>query len=448
MPAKNTNKQSNLLIVDDNKSILTALKLLLKPYFNNIIATSTPNRINEIFSKERIDVVLLDMNFKAGLNTGNEGKFWLNEILKLSPETSVIMMTAYGDIQLAIDTLKNGATDFVVKPWDNDKLISILKSASNSHSSEKQETSKNKTGIIGESVAIKNVIKTIEKVAQTDANILITGENGTGKEVVAHELHKLSQRSKKAMVTVDMGAVSETLFESELFGHCKGAFTDAKADRAGKFETADNSSLFLDEIGNLSLSLQAKLLVALQSREISRLGSDKPIPINIRLICATNLDLEESVNKGNFREDLLYRVNTIHIEIPPLREREKDVLLLADFFLEEYSNKYGKSNITFSDEAKKKLLAYSWPGNVRELQHTVEKAIILADSNCLQPSDLYLKSIKQPTSTINEAQTIDEMERSMIETAIERHSGNMSAVAQQLGITRQTLYNKVKKYKL
>lgn len=452
-------KNCHILAVDDNKSILTALKIMLNSKFEKITTISNPNRIPEVISNESIDIVLLDMNFKAGLNTGNEGLYWLKEILKLDKDICVVMMTAYGDVQLAVDALKLGAIDFVVKPWENEKLLATLSSACELRKSKrevaglkqiqkvlKDEFNAGAKYIIGTSSAMMQVLKTVKKVADTDANILITGENGTGKELIAREIHRMSSRNKELMVNVDMGAISETLFESELFGHKKGAFTDAKEDRAGKFETADKGTLFLDEIGNLPLNMQAKLLVVLQNREVNRLGSDVPIPIDIRLICATNKNLNESVEEDSFREDLLYRINTIQVEIPPLRDRGKDVLLLADFFLAKYASKYGKGALKISEKGQQKLLDYSWPGNVRELQHTMEKAVILSDKKILGAEDFYLKPKRSLTSSVSGVQTIDEMEKNMILAAIEKQGGNMSATAVQLGITRQTLYNKMKKY--
>lgn len=452
-------KQGTILIVDDNKSVLTALEMLLLSVFKKVITTSNPNRIPSFLESENIDVILLDMNFSSGINTGNEGIYWLSEIKKLSKELPVVLFTAYADIDLAVKAVKEGATDFIVKPWDNAKLIATLLSAYRLNESrsevkqlrEKEEILKKQLNteeelVWGNSAAMQQLHRLVEKVAHTDANILITGENGTGKEMIAKEIHSLSERRNEVMISVDMGAITETLFESELFGHVKGAFTDAKEDRAGKFEAANNGSLFLDEIGNLSYSLQSKLLAAIQGRKITRVGSNKPIDVNIRLICATNSNLQEMVANGAFREDLLYRINTIHIEIPPLRKRGKDILLLAEFFLNRYSQKYGKKNLSFAFDTLERLLAYPWPGNVRELQHAIEKAVIMCDTNTLTPNDFFFKTIT--TELTPQINTLEEMEKEMIRKAIERNEGNISAIASQLGITRQTLYNKMKKFGL
>lgn len=452
-------KQGTILIVDDNKSVLTALEMLLLSVFKTVITSSNPNRIPSLLESQNIDVILLDMNFSSGINTGNEGIYWLSEIKKHSKELPVVLFTAYADIDLAVKAVKEGATDFIVKPWDNAKLIATLLSAYRLNESrsevkqlrEKEEILKKQLNtegklVWGNSVIMQQLHQLVEKVARTDANILITGENGTGKEMIAKEIHLLSERRNEVMISVDMGAITETLFESELFGHVKGAFTDAKEDRAGKFEAANNGSLFLDEIGNLSYSLQSKLLAAIQGRKITRVGSNKPIDVNIRLICATNSNLQEMVANGVFREDLLYRINTIHIEVPPLRKRGKDILLLADFFLHRYGQKYGKHNLSFAFDTLERLLTYTWPGNVRELQHAIEKAVIMCDSNILKPNDFFFKTIT--TELTPQISTLEEMEKEMIRKAIERNEGNISAIASQLGITRQTLYNKMKKFGL
>ena len=372
-------KQGTILVVDDNKGILTAVQMLLGTCFEKVITISTPNKIKATLHDENIDVVLLDMNFSAGINTGNEGLFWLSEIKKEDASIQVVLFTAYADIDLAVRGIKEGAADFVVKPWDNAKLLETLKTAYNirtanrkgiSIATDKLVVSKESGMFWGESNAMQQLRSLIEKVARTDANILVTGENGTGKEMLAREIHLLSNRKKETLVPVDMGAITETLFESELFGHVKGAFTDARADRPGKFEVANKGTLFLDEIGNLSYHLQAKLLTALQRRSIVRVGSNTPIPVNIRLICATNRDLQEMVQKGDFREDLLYRINTIHVEIPPLRERPEDIVPLTEIFLSKYTKIYGKTAMCLSLDAKEKLKAQPWFGNIRELEHT------------------------------------------------------------------------------
>ena len=449
-------KQGTILVVDDNKGILTAVQMLLGTCFEKVITISTPNKIKATLHDENIDVVLLDMNFSAGINTGNEGLFWLSEIKKEDASIQVVLFTAYADIDLAVRGIKEGAADFVVKPWDNAKLLETLKTAYNirtanrkgiSIATDKLVVSKESGMFWGESNAMQQLRSLIEKVARTDANILVTGENGTGKEMLAREIHLLSNRKKETLVPVDMGAITETLFESELFGHVKGAFTDARADRPGKFEVANKGTLFLDEIGNLSYHLQAKLLTALQRRSIVRVGSNTPIPVNIRLICATNRDLQEMVQKGNFREDLLYRINTIHVEIPPLRERPEDIVPLTEIFLSKYTKIYGKTAMCLSLDAKEKLKAQPWFGNIRELEHTIEKAVIIAERSVLDGNDFDLPRAKKKPVT-KEATTLEEMEYNMIKNAMDKYSGNLSLVASQLGISRQTLYNKIKRYEL
>lgn len=449
--------RGNILIVDDNKSILSALEILLIPEFQTVTALSDPNQIPSELRKNEYNLAVLDMNFKAGINTGNEGIYWLGRIKETNPEISVVMITAYGDVELTVKALKTGATDFVLKPWDNAKLMATLKSALQLNLSkkevtqlkEKEKSLKNEINreqkfIVGSSPQLMNVLNLVRKVAKTNANVLITGENGTGKELIAQEIHRLSLRAEEVLVSVDMGAITETLFESELFGHVKGAFTDARENRPGKFEVADKGSLFLDEIGNLSFHLQAKLLAAIQNRQISRIGSNQTVPVDIRLICATNKNLESMVQEGLFREDLLYRINTIQIEVPPLRERENDVLVLSDFFLKKYASKYNKPSLKINQQAQDKLLKYQWPGNIRELQHTIEKAVILSDNNVLKPEDFFMRPV-QSAKNITPEMTLEEMERRMINLAIEKNNGNLSAAADQLGITRQTLYNKMKK---
>ena len=414
-------KQGTILVVDDNKGILTAVQMLLGTYFEKVITISTPNKIKATLHDENIDVVLLDMNFSAGINTGNEGLFWLSEIKKEDASIQVVLFTAYADIDLAVRGIKEGAADFVVKPWDNAKLLETLKTAYNirtanrkgiSIATDKLVVSKESGMFWGESNAMQQLRSLIEKVARTDANILVTGENGTGKEMLAREIHLLSNRKKETLVPVDMGAITETLFESELFGHVKGAFTDARADRPGKFEVANKGTLFLDEIGNLSYHLQAKLLTALQRRSIVRVGSNTPIPVNIRLICATNRDLQEMVQKGDFREDLLYRINTIHVEIPPLRERPEDIVPLTEIFLSKYTKIYGKTAMCLSLDAKEKLKAQPWFGNIRELEHTIEKAVIIAERSVLDGNDFDFPRAKKKPVT-KEATTLEEMEYNM-----------------------------------
>ena len=452
-------KKGNILVVDDNKNVLTALRILLGNYFENVMLLSSPKQLLSVLREFNPDVVLLDMNFSAGINTGNEGLYWLSEIKKQDADIPVVLFTAYAEIDLAVKALKQGAADFVIKPWDNARLVATLQSAYALQESRKEvkqligkqhvlqnELNKERDICWGVSSAMQDLQRLIQKIALTDANILITGENGTGKEVIAREIYRLSPRSKEVLITVDMGAITESLFESELFGHVKGSFTDAKTDRTGKFEAANRGTLFLDEIGNLSYPLQAKILNALQSRTITKVGDNKPISIDIRLISATNRNLQESVRKGEFREDLLYRINTIQVEIPALRERKEDIPLLAEFFLKKYARKYNKENISLSEDAIGKLKEYNWPGNIRELQHTLEKAIILSETNILQAIDFYLVPIVQ--TGIESPETLDDAEKRLILSSLKRNRDNFSAVATELGITRPTLYNKMKKYNL
>lgn len=449
--------KGNILILDDNKSVLTALEMLIQTEFDQVFPLSNPNVLLATLQQQNIDVVLLDMNFKAGINTGNEGIFWLHQIQKHDPTIVIVMITAYGDVELAVKAVKEGAFDFILKPWDNRKLISTLHAAMKLRKSQMDNTALAKTShalkqalsppiqeFIGQSEPIKKVMAIVKKVAATDANIFITGENGTGKDLIAREIHQHSLRKNEIMVNVDMGAISETLFESELFGHTKGSFTDAKEERTGKFEAAHKGSLFMDEIGNLTLALQAKLLAVLQNRTIVKLGSNKPIPTDIRLITATNKNLPAMITEGLFREDLLYRINTITIELPPLRERGDDVLLLAEFYLQKYGVKYNKAGIKLSRKAAQKLLNHQWPGNVRELQHSIEKAVILADSAVLNEESFALQNPIKSTASQLHHKTIEEMENEMIRLAIEKENGNMSAVAKMLGISRPTLYKKLK----
>jgi DNA-binding NtrC family response regulator len=451
------NQKGSILVIDDNKSILSALEILLIPEFHEVTLLSNPNQILNELSRKDYNLVILDMNFKAGVNTGNEGIYWLERIKETKPEISVVMITAYGDIDTAVRALKSGASDFVLKPWDNNKLLATLKLAIQLNLSKKEvqklkeretelkkEMNREQRYIIGSSQQLMGVLNLVRKVAKTDANVLITGENGTGKELIAQEIHRLSGRAKEVLVSVDMGSLSETLFESELFGHVKGSFTDAHENRQGKFEFANKGTLFLDEIGNLSFHLQAKLLSVIENRQFSRIGSNQLIPTDIRLICSTNKNVENMVREGLFREDLLYRINTIQVELPPLRDRGNDILSLAEFFLKKYSNKYNKPNLKINQQAHEKLLRYSWPGNIRELQHTIEKAVILTESNIIKPDDLYLR-VGSPVNMNSSVSTLEEMEKQMIQQALEKNNGNFTAAAEQLGITRQTLYNRIKK---
>lgn len=450
--------------MDDNRNILTSLQYLLVDYFERILTLDSPVTIPTLLAQNEVDVVLLDMNFSSGINNGNEGLYWLREIRRIRPQAAVVLFTAYADIDLAVTGIKEGAADFIVKPWNNDKLIHTLLDVY--HKVRTMRKEKKRAGSVaegndvamywGNSPAIRPLRALVEKVSTTDANILITGENGTGKDMLAREIHRLSNRKDGPMVIVDMGAIAESLFESELFGHVKGSFTDAHADRIGRFEAADGGTLFLDEIANLPYYLQAKLLTVIQKRCFVKVGSNTPQPTNIRLICATNRDLDEMVRKGEFREDLLYRINTIHLHIPSLRERKEDILPLARLFLARYAKQYGRTNGVFSPEAAARLLAHPWYGNIRELQHTIEKAVILSEDGELRAESLQLETVsgKEEEGQLESGKsevafhTLDEMERTMIQQAIDQCDGNLSQAAVKLGVTRQTLYNKMKRYGL
>ena len=453
-------KEAKILIVDDNKSILSALDLLLNGSCKKVKCLPGPNTLLSELKKDNYDVVLLDMNFKAGINTGNEGIYWLSQILEYNSGMSVVMITAYGDVELAVKAVRSGAVDFVLKPWENEKMLTTIEMAWKLSHSRKEvknlrlkeseliaEINRNKNHIIGTSTAWEKVMDVVRKVAGTHANILITGENGTGKELVAREIHRLSNRSQNVMVTVDMGSVAENLFESELFGHKKGAFTDAGTDRMGKIEAANEGTLFLDEIGNLSMPMQVKLLSVLQNRALTRLGENLPVDIDLRLVCATNCNLAKMIAESRFREDLLYRINTIQIELPPLRDRIADIPELVAFFVNLYTEKYNKKGLQISSDAIAKLEAYRWPGNVRELQHAIEKAVILSDTHLIGTRDFVFK-IDEFSAVEAYGGTLEDMEKQLILGAIEKQMGNLSAVSAQLGVTRQTLYNKIKKYGL
>ncbi|MDA3953755.1 MAG: sigma-54 dependent transcriptional regulator [Bacteroidales bacterium] len=453
--------KGKILIVDDNEELLIAFRFFLSKHFSKIDTIKNPNQIPEFLRKETYDIILLDMNFSAGINTGNEGIYWMKQILEKDNNASVVLITAYGDVEIAVNAMKEGAADFIQKSWDEKKILSTILSAyklrlsnlkienleqKQKHLSEKIDSKYNH--IIGESTAMKSIFGIVDKVAKTDAHILILGENGTGKEVIAREIHRKSNRSNEVFVNVDIGSLQENLFESELFGHVKGSFTDAKEDRIGRFEIASGGTLFLDEIGNLPLSLQAKLLTAIQNKEISRIGSNKPIPVDIRLICATNNDIDKMLEENTFREDLLYRINTIKLELPTLKERIEDINLLADFFLKKYTDKYNKYDLIFSQNAINKLKQYSWPGNIRELQHTIEKAVILCEGKTIMPIHFWSEGEKQVKSTTSNSFNLDENEKILIEKAIQKYKGNISSAAKELGINRSTLYKKMEKYEI
>lgn len=450
--------EGHLLIIDDDRQILESLELLLKYEFRRIDTLSNPNLILNRMEQNRYDLILLDMNFTASVSTGNEGIFWLRRILKKDAEAAVIMITAYGDIDLAVKAMKIGAMDFIQKPWNSEKLISTLKTAYQLQQSKKklkklehhnqalkEDLKTFYPEFIGESKPVKEIFRIIAKVAGTDANVLIQGENGSGKDLVAREIHRQSGRAGESFVRVDLASLSPTLFESELFGHVKGAFTDAKSDRPGRCEAADGGTLFLDEIGNLPLSLQSKILTVLESRTVTRLGSNESIPVDIRLISATNSDLMKRTEEHLFRKDLLYRINTVTINMPPLKDRVEDIILLVEYFLGKFSVKYQKPALKIGQKALEKLQQYPWPGNVRELQHTLENAVILCENEILTPRDFNLQTSR---SWDTESLNLEQMERSTIDKALVKNHGKYSITADELGISRTTLYHKIKKYGL
>lgn len=446
-------KHGTILVVDDNRNILTTVRMLLADVFERVVTIANPAAIPARLREDKPDVALLDMNFQSGINTGNEGLFWLHEIKRMRPQTQVVLFTAYADIELAVRGMREGAADFIVKPFDNKKLVDTLRQAYNkvdrANQTNRTDRSDQENAMFwGTSAPMQELRLMVEKVAPTDANVLITGENGTGKEVLAREIHRLSKRSGGPMISVDLGAQTESLFESEVFGHVKGAFTDAKTDKAGKFELANGGTLFLDEIGNLSYSLQAKMLTVLQRRSIVRVGGTKEAPIDVRLICATNKDLRQMVQEGAFREDLLYRINTIHLHLPPLRERKGDIADMARMFLARYAQKYDRQGMTLSDHAAKQIESLAWPGNIRELQHAMERAVIMADGNVVDSVATGADDKPNAIADNSNAHSLEDMERLMIEKTIAQCDGNLSRVAQQLGISRQTLYNKIKRYGL
>jgi two-component system response regulator HydG len=454
--------KGRILIVDDNAGILKSLSFIIKQEFEEVLDIKNPAKFTSLLQSGSFDVIILDMNFTAGTNTGNEGIYWLREILKHDPSAVIILITAYGDIELAVKAMKEGATDFIQKPYDPIKLISMLKSAyqlrksklqvtklTNTQKHLSEELEKTHTSLIGESSEITKILSEVKKVAPTDANVLILGENGTGKELIAREIHRQSKRANNVFISVDLSSLSETLFESELFGHKKGAFTDAKEDRIGRFETASEGTLFLDEIGNLPFSLQSKLLSVLQNRTITPVGSNKAIPINVRLITATNKPLLNLIKDNLFREDLLFRINTVQVEMPPLRIRENDILLLAEHFLKIYGKKYDKPHIKISSDTIDVLKQYIWPGNVRELQHMMENCVIMAEKNIIKPGNLQFSTNIEPSiPNFRSAIKLSKVEELTITEALSRNKGNINKTAKELGITRKTLYNKIDKYGL
>ncbi|HLF36129.1 MAG TPA: sigma-54 dependent transcriptional regulator [Cyclobacteriaceae bacterium] len=457
-------KTGKILIVDDNEDLLRAAKMFLKRHFKQVDTEKNPDSIPILLNNENYDVILLDMNFTKDVSSGHEGFHWLEKILEIDPSSVVILITAYGDVQMAVKAIKEGAIDFVLKPWENEKLLATVLSAIKLRQSKIEvKDLRNKQqlisadidtkyqDVIGKSASMIKVLQTIDRIAITDANVLILGENGTGKEVIARAIHRNSSRKNEVFISVDLGAISETLFESELFGHMKGAFTDAKEERAGRFEVANGGTLFLDEIGNLSLPLQAKLLSVLQNRSVTRVGSNKPKEIDIRLISATNMPIYDMVKDNKFRQDLLYRINTIEIQIPPLRDRKEDINLLADHFLQTYIRKYNKHIHTINESAQKKMQKYSWPGNVRELQHAIERAVIMSTGHILNAEDLFFSSgtqDKNEESLILEELTLEEVEKMLIRKALKKFDGNITLAAQELGLTRSSLYRRLEKYGL
>ena len=456
-------KSGKILIVDDNEDLLKAAKMHLKRHFSQVDVEKNPEAIPALMNNEDYDVILLDMNFTKDVSSGSEGYYWLERILQLDPSAVVVLITAYGDIQMAVKAIKAGATDFVVKPWENEKLLATLYSAMRLRESRdvienlkiknheiNQALNDRYSEIIGQSSAMQKIFQTIDRVAKTDANVLILGENGTGKELIARAIHRNSSRKNENFASVDLGSITETLFESELFGHKKGSFTDAKEDRAGRFEMANHGTLFLDEIGNLSMPLQAKLLTVLQNRKVSRVGSNKDTPIDIRLICATNMPLYDMVKENRFRQDLLYRINTIEIEIPPLRERFEDIPLLANHFLKHYAVKYDKPVTKISEGAMSRMHKHPWPGNIRELQHALELAIILSGTNVLQPEDFNFtpSSGKEDGQLSLDQYNLEEVEKLLIRKVLKKYNGNITQAASELGLTRSSLYRRLEKYGL
>ncbi|NEM97770.1 sigma-54-dependent transcriptional regulator [Pontibacter burrus] len=459
------NNLGRILVIDDNEDVLFSAKMLLRKYAKEVVMEKNPKKIPFLMNNEEFDIILLDMNYSQDITSGQEGFYWLQEILKYDPSAVVIMITAFGDVEMAVRAVKEGATDFVLKPWQNEKLIATLSAAAKLRNSYKEvsqlkevnrtlsaELNSSPDIITGTSQPMQQLFSIIDKVAKTDADVLLLGENGTGKEVIARTIHQRSSRADKVFVTVDMGAITESLFESELFGHKKGAFTDAKEDRIGRIEAANGGTLFLDEIGNLSLAMQAKLLTVLQRREVIRVGTNKPIPVNVRLICATNMPLKEMVQRNEFRQDLLYRINTVELNLPPLRNRLDDIPLFAEHFLSIYARKYKQPLKRLSDPGLAKLRRYSWPGNVRELQHVLERASIMSDNRELQADDFFFLTESEIPQTIatpaNDAVKLDDLERDAVQRALDKHDGNISKAAKELGLSRGALYRRLEKYEL
>jgi len=453
-------KIGNILAVDDNEDILFALKLLLKPHVEKLTVLNSPQKITELLERENFDMILLDMNFNKDAISGQEGFDWLGKILEMDPQAVVVFITAYGDAERAVKAIKSGATDFVLKPWQNEKLLATISSSiklrrSRLEADDLRAKQKEMSAVmdqpfvdfIGNSPKMQEVFNTIKKVAQTDANILILGENGTGKELVARALHRNSPRRDEVFISVDLGSLSDTLFESELFGHERGAFTDAKKEKPGRFEIASRGTLFLDEIGNLPTPLQSKILTVIERREVTRVGANRPISVDVRLICATNSNIYESVSNNQFRQDLLYRINTVEIHLPPLRDRGDDIELLSSHFLKIYSKKYRKSIRGITSAALKKLMHYTWPGNVRELQHAIERAVIMTETPSLEPEDFILSPPRKKSGDLDfETYNLDEIERLVIEKVMKQNQGNISQAAQELGLTRTSLYRRIEKY--
>ncbi len=445
-----TNLPGKILIVDDDMDVLRAARLLLKRHFEQVDFERNPQKIPYLVSNFDYDVILLDMNFTRDLSSGKEGFEWLDRILDIKPESSVVLFTAYGDVEMAVRAIKAGAVDFVLKPWENEKLLATMQAAFNKHraASQKEKPAPADGQLItGNSAAMQQVMDTVNRVAATDANILVLGENGTGKDMLARHIHQLSLRDKQPFVSVDLGAISETLFESELFGHVKGAFTDAREDRNGRFEEANGGTIFLDEIGNISLPFQAKLLTVLQNRSVTRVGSNKAVAVDVRLICATNRNIQQMASQHLFRQDLLYRINTIEIQLPPLRERTEDIIPLAEHFLQLYRDKYKRPVSSLHESLVQQLQQYEWPGNIRELQHAIERAVILSQGKVLMPKDVFVKSPAREQD-LDTGYNLEEMERNIITQAMKKCNGNITEAARELGLSRAALYRRLEKYNL